>query len=92
MLDNAGQPNAPDLAAVEHAFGAADIRRQDGAGTLLTYRLDSCALLLVFTADAHNAMRLAEAHASSRHTGAAAPSLDQCATEVSARVAAHPPT
>jgi len=92
LLDNAGHANAPDMATVQHAFGAADILRQEGAGALLTYRLDTCALLLVFAADAHNTMRLSEAHAEARHNGAAAPTLDQCATEASARVAVHPPT
>ncbi|MES1201008.1 MAG: hypothetical protein ABUS57_06120 [Pseudomonadota bacterium] len=88
MLANAGRPNAPDIATVERSLGAADIRRQDGAGTLMTYRLDTCALMLVFSADGQNTMRLSEAHPSARRVGEAAPSLDQCANEVSAR--AHP--
>ncbi|HVY83989.1 MAG TPA: hypothetical protein VG943_02575 [Caulobacterales bacterium] len=91
MLANAGRPNAPDLAAVERAFGQADIRRQDGAGTLLTYRLDTCALMLIFTADGQNAMRLSEAHADPRRVGAPAPSIEQCANEVSARGSSRPP-
>lgn len=51
----------------------------------LTYRLQSCALLLVFTADDRNVMRLAQAHPSARRGGEAAPSLEQCAAEAAAR-------
>ena len=85
LLTAAGGPDAPTLAAAEAALGAPDIRRQDGAGTALTYRLDSCALLLVFAADAANAMRLADAHATARRPGEATPTLDQCAAEAEAR-------
>lgn len=66
-------------------LGRPDLTRQDGAGAALTYRLDSCALLLLFTADTHNVMRLNEAHPSARHPGQEAPSLDQCASEAGAR-------
>lgn len=62
-------------------FGAADIVRREGAGTALTYRYDTCALLMLFAADGHNTMRLQEAHPSARHGTGAAPSLDQCAAE-----------
>ena len=51
----------------------------------LTYRFNSCALLLIFTADAHNTMRLADAHPSARQAGQAVPTLDQCAIEAEAR-------
>jgi hypothetical protein len=85
LLALAGRANAPTRADIEHAFGGADIARQDGASVALTYRLNTCALFLVFTADGHNAMRLAEAHPSARQAGAAAPTLDQCATEADAR-------
>jgi hypothetical protein len=85
MLASAGRADAPNRASVERAFGAADIVRQDGAGAALTYRLDSCALLLLFTADARNEMRLVEAHASARRAGGQAPDLQQCAAEVAAR-------
>lgn len=85
LLGTAGRPNAPTRAEVERAIGRADIARQDGAGAALTYRLESCALLLLFTADTHNALRLAEAHPSARHVGGTAPSLDQCAAEAGAR-------
>ncbi len=85
LLQRADRADAPTLAAIERDFGAADIRRQDGAGTSLTYRLESCALVLLFTADAQNEMRLAEAHPGVRRAGAPAPSLEQCATEIEAR-------
>jgi hypothetical protein len=80
-LSLAGRANAPTRADVEQTFGAADIARQDGAGVALTYRLDTCALLLVFTADAHHTMRLSDAHPSARQPGQAAPTLDQCGAE-----------
>lgn len=85
MLASAGRADAPSRAMVERAFGAADIVRQDGAGAALTYRLDSCALLLLFSADANNEMRLAEAHSSALRSGSPAPDLAQCAAEVAAR-------
>ena len=85
LLALAGRANAPTRTDIESVFGAADITRQDGAGVTLTYRLNTCALLLVFTADTHNSMRLADAHPSARQAGAAAPTLDQCATEAEAR-------
>lgn len=85
MLRAAGGADAPTQAEIERAFGRADIARQDGAGAALTYRLESCALLLLFSADGRNALRLTEAHASARRTGEAAPSLEQCAAEAGAR-------
>jgi hypothetical protein len=84
LLSLAGRANAPTRADIEQIFGAADIARQDGAGLALTYRLDTCALLLVFTADAHNTMRLSDAHPSARQAGQAAPTLDQCGAEAEA--------
>ena len=85
LLRAAGGSDAPSLQDVERYFGQADIVRRDGAGTALTYRFENCALLLLFAADARNAMRLQEAHPSPRRTGVAAPSLDQCAAEAAAR-------
>ena len=81
ILSNAGSPNAPAMDQVVRAVGAADIARHDGAGVALTYRLDHCALLLLFTADTRNVMRLAEADASPRRASDAAPTLDQCVAE-----------
>lgn len=89
ILTNAGGPNAPSMDQVARAFGAADITRHDGAGVALTYRLDHCALLLLFTADTRNTMRLAEADASPRRASDAAPTLDQCVAEAHARPAQH---
>ena len=84
LLALAGRANAPTRADVERTFGAADIARQEGAGLALTYRLNTCALLLIFTADAHNAMRLADVHAGARQPGQAPPTLEQCAAEAEA--------
>ncbi|MBY0562699.1 MAG: hypothetical protein K2P58_00835 [Hyphomonadaceae bacterium] len=84
LLSAAGADDAPTQAQIERALGEPDIVRRDGAGAALTYRLDSCALLLLFSADQRNAMRLAEAHASPRRTGDA-PSLAQCAAEADVR-------
>ncbi|MGQ0531603.1 MAG: hypothetical protein ACT4OF_02800 [Caulobacteraceae bacterium] len=85
MLRAAGAADAPTRAEIERVFGSADIVRQDGAGAALTYRLETCALLLLFATDSRNQLRLAEAHPSARNSGEAAPSLDQCAAEASAR-------
>ena len=85
LLAAAGGASAPTRADIEHAFGPADIVRQDGAGAALTYRYDTCALLLLFSTDSRNALRLREAHPSARRAGAAAPTLDQCAAEAAAR-------
>lgn len=85
LLAAAGSAAAPTQNEVERTLGPADIVRRDGAGAALTYRLETCALLLLFAADAQNEMRLAEASPSARRAGAAAPSLDQCAAEASAR-------
>lgn len=85
LLRAAGAANAPTQAEIERLLGAPDIARQDGAGAALTYRYQQCALLLLFTADARNAMRLAQAHPGPRVTGAAEPNLAQCAAEADAR-------
>ena len=85
MLRDAGGADAPTQADVERVFGGADIVRREGAGAALTYRLESCALLLLFAADARNTMRLTEVHPNARRAGEAAPSLDQCAAEAAAR-------
>lgn len=85
LLRAAGGANAPTQADIERVFGRADIVRQEGAGAALTYRLESCALLLLFSADNRNTMRLAEAHPNARRAGENAPSLDQCAAEAAGR-------
>jgi hypothetical protein len=83
-LRSAGAANAPSQQDVERLFGQADIVRREGAGAALTYRFETCALLLLFAADNRNTMRLQEAHPSARH-GDAVPTLDQCAVEAAAR-------
>ena len=85
LLAAAGRADAPTQREIERALGPADISRREGAGAALTYRLENCALLLLFTADARNEMRLAEASPSPRRAGDPAPSLEQCAAEASAR-------
>jgi hypothetical protein len=85
LLASAGRADAPRRAEIDRTFGQPDIERREGAGLALTYRLETCALLLLMTADARNEMRLAEAHASARQAGGAAPSLEQCAAEASSR-------
>lgn len=81
LLARAGRADAPTEAEIARAFGAPDITRRDGVGAALTYRFETCALLMLFSADARNAMRLREAHASARRVGDAAPSQQQCAGE-----------
>jgi len=85
LLQSAGSPTAPSQADIERTFGTADIVRRDGAGAALTYRLPTCALLLVFSADNRNTMRLAQAHVGARRAGETSPSLAQCASEAAAR-------
>jgi hypothetical protein len=85
LLGQAGRADAPTQQAVEALLGQPDLARQDGAGAALTYRFEQCALLLLFTADGRNAMRLAQAHPSARRSGAEAPSLAQCAAEADVR-------
>lgn len=87
LLSAAGGADAPTLQVMQQELGEPDVSRQDGAGTALTYRLETCALLLLFAADASNAQRLAEAHPGPRRTGQEAPTLAQCAAEANARPA-----
>lgn len=85
LLQRAGGADAPTPEAVQRVLGVADVARQDGGGVALTYRLEHCALLLLFAADARNEMRLREAHAGARRAGEAPPSLAVCASEAGAR-------
>lgn len=85
LLRQAGAGEAPTPQDISRALGDADIVRQDGVGVAMTYRLQTCALLLLFAADQRNAMRLREAHVSPRRVGEATPSLDQCGAEADAR-------
>jgi len=86
LLRSAGREDAATLQAIERALGAPDLRRQEGAGAALTYRLaNNCALLLVFAADARNTLRLTEATPGARAPAEARPSLEQCAAAAAAR-------
>jgi hypothetical protein len=86
LLQAAGHDSAaPTQADVVATFGAPDLVRNEGAGAALTYRLESCALLLLFEADAQNTQRLTMVHPGSRRAGAAAPSIEQCAAEARPR-------
>lgn len=69
---------------MQRALGEPAIRRQDGAGAALTYRFDSCALLLLFEADERHVLRLARVHTSARRGNDTPPSLEQCAAEAPA--------
>ena len=85
LLASAGGDSAASRSDLVRTLGEPDIERREGAGVALTYRFESCALLLLLTADARNEMRLAEAHASARRVGEPAPSLEQCAAESARR-------
>jgi hypothetical protein len=65
--------------------GEADVARRETAGALLTYRLPGCSLVLAFSADGLNRLRLAQVHTGAPRFGDPAPSLDQCAAELDAR-------
>jgi hypothetical protein len=90
VLVRQGQPNAPTLGEVESRLGAADVARREAAGALLTYRLDTCGLVLLFEADGSNLLRLRAAAPGPRRAGDAVPSLETCAAELEARRAGAP--
>lgn len=85
LLRTAGTREAATPQAIEREMGAADLRRAEGAGLLLTYRMPDCALLLVFSADARNQMRLVEASPGPERLGEPRPTLEQCAAAAAAR-------
>lgn len=85
MLRRAGGNDAPSEQDVARLMGQPDLVRREGAGAAITYRYQQCALLLLFTADDRNTMRLREASPGARQSGAQAPTLDQCAVEADAR-------
>jgi len=80
VIARAGRADAPQLTQVVQTLGEADIVNREGVGALLTYRSESCALVLIFTED-----RLSEAQAMPRRAGEAAPTLDDCVEAVYAR-------
>lgn len=85
MIERAGHQDAPTLASIERALGAADVARHEGAGAILTYRSESCALVLLFTADGRNEMRLADAQARPRRDGEPLPAMDVCVAAAETR-------
>jgi hypothetical protein len=85
VLASAGGSSAASRGDIVRALGEPDIERREGASVALTYRFETCALLLLLTADSRNEMRLAQAHPSARRAGEAAPSLEQCAAEAAQR-------
>ena len=87
LLRRAGEADAPTLEAEERRLGEADIARREGAGAMLTYRAESCALVLIFAGaqGRPNALRLAETLARAREAGAPAPQLDACLAAIEAR-------
>jgi hypothetical protein len=85
LLRRAGGADAPSEQEVARLMGRPDLVRREGAGAAITYRFEQCALLLLFTADERNTMRLREAAPGARQAGATAPTLDQCAAEADAR-------
>jgi hypothetical protein len=66
-------------------FGTGDVERADGAGAMLTYRMPTCALVLVFAADGGGDLRLGAVEAAARDQRAPKPSLEQCVSEALAR-------
>jgi hypothetical protein len=85
LLRQAGTSDAPLLEEVQRTWGQADVARREAAGALLTYRLQTCALVLGFSANSLNQMRLAAVEPGPRRFGDTPPSLDQCAAELDAR-------
>jgi hypothetical protein len=75
----------PTLREVEGLLGRPDITRYDGVGAILTWRLETCGLALVFAADQAGERRLA-AVSPARRTGQGAPvTLQTCVAEARAR-------
>jgi hypothetical protein len=82
LLARVGQPDALSPLQAAELLGPPDVYRRDGVGALLTWRLESCALVLGFVDD-----RLAHVSPDARIPGAPAPSLNQCVAEARARAA-----
>ncbi len=82
---NLGRPDALSLRDALAAFGPADVDRREGQGAILTWKLERCALILVFAADAAGALRAQAAQAGVRRAGETAVSLDQCLEAAEAR-------
>jgi hypothetical protein len=61
-------------------LGPPDVDRRDGVGALLTWRLESCAVVLGFAAD-----RLISSSFAPRQAGGTAPSAAECVFEAQSR-------
>jgi hypothetical protein len=84
-LRRAGAGDAMTPEGARTLFGRADVERVDGAGAMLTYRLQTCALALVFAAPPGGDLRLGAVEAAARDPRGPTPSLAQCVTEARAR-------
>jgi hypothetical protein len=90
LLARSGQADAPTIGGVQAALGSPDVERREAAGAIVTYRLESCALVLLFATDTQNQMRLVGVERAARLPGAETPSLEACASELDARRSAAP--
>jgi hypothetical protein len=81
QLARAGQADAITPREAGMLLGPPDVERREGAGALLTWRLESCALVLSFTGD-----RLQSVSPGPRRSGAPAPSIETCVSEAQARL------
>jgi hypothetical protein len=79
----AGDAMTPDGA--RDLFGPAQIERRDGAGAILTWRTQTCAIVLAFGADRAGALRLGAADIAGRDQHAPNPPPEQCVREALAR-------
>jgi hypothetical protein len=84
-LRRAGATDAMTPEGAHTLFGTGDVERVDGAGAMLTYRMPTCALALVFAADGAGDLRLGAVEAAARDQRSPRPSLEQCVTEALAR-------
>ena len=84
-LRRAGAADAMTPEGAHTLFGTADVERADGAGAILTYRMRTCALVLVFAADPAGDLRLGAMEATARDQRAPRPALEQCVSEALAR-------
>ena len=85
VLARAGAADAVTFEQAERLFGPPDVRRQEGAGGLLSYRLPGCALALGFAADRAGALRLSVVEISPPTPRDPQPSAAQCAAAAEAR-------
>jgi hypothetical protein len=81
----AGQADALTLDQVAALLGKPDLERRDGLGVFQTYRLEPCALLLAFAADARGVQRLRSATPGVRRAGDPLPDPQVCFAAAAAR-------